>query len=315
VKVFVAGATGAVGSPVVRELVRRGHEVTGMTRSDSRRGLLHAMGARAAVADALDPSAVDRVVREAVPEGVVSLLTSLPRTGPRRPKDVEPTNRLREEGTRHLLAAAIAAGAHRFVGESIIAYYGYGGRTAPATEDDPPGVEDDAGLRRAVEAIVAGERRVREATEGGRIEGVSLRFGFYHGVAAPNTQFMMRMVRRRMLPLIGGGHAVHSWIELGDAARAVADALERGQPGAAYNVVDDEPVEFGDYLREMARIAEAKPPLEVPYRLARLVMPYAALFLARARLPASNERIKRELGWRAEAPTFREALAPFAERR
>ena len=153
---------------------------------------------------------------------------------------------------------------------------------------------------------------MREATEADRIEGLSLRFGFYHGAAAPNKQFMLRLVRRRMLPLIDGGRAVHSWITLEDAARAVADALERGEPGAVHDVVDDEPVEFGDYVREMARVSDAKSPLNVPYGVARLAMPFGAVFLARARIPASNERIKRELGWRPNFPTYRDALAPLA---
>jgi nucleoside-diphosphate-sugar epimerase len=312
-RVLVAGATGTVGSHVVGELVGRGHKVVGITRSDSKRRALQAMGADAIVADALDATEVKRAAHHVAPEGVVSLLTSLPKTGPRRVKHLEQTNRLRDKGTKNLLAAATAAGARRFVGESIIAIYGYGDRTGPATEDDPPGRERDAGLRRTVEATVAGERHVREATEAGRIEGVSLRFGFYHGPGAPSTRYLFRMVRRRMLPTIGGGHAVHSWIELEDAARAVADALERGQPGAAYNVVDDEPVQIRDYLAELARIARAKPPLDIPFALARPAMPYAAMFLSRARIPASNERLKRELGWWPRSPTYREALAPLGE--
>ena len=313
-RILVAGATGAVGAPVVQELRARGHEVVGMTRSGSRRAPLEALGARSVIADALEARAVERAVREAEPEGVVSLLTSLPRTGPRRLRDLEPTNRLREEGTRNLVNAAVAAGARRFLGESIIAIYGYGPRATPATEDDPPARESHLGVQRAVEAAATGERHVKAATEAGDIEGVSVRFGFYHGPRAPNSRFMLRMARRRMLPLIGGGHAVHSWIELADAATAVADCLERGRPASVYNVVDDEPVEFGDYLTELARIGGGKPPLNVPYGIARLAMPYAALFLSRAELPASNERIKRDLGWRPQCPTYREALAPLVAR-
>jgi len=266
----------------------------------------------AAVADALSRDAVARVVGAAEPEGVVSLLTSLPRTGPRRLRDLEATNRLRDDGTRNLVRAAVDAGARRFVGESIIAIYGYGDRHAPATEDEPPAAERDPGLRRVVDAVVAGERHVDDATEAGRIEGISLRFGFYHGATAPSTRFLFRLVRGRLLPLIGGGHATHSWIELEDAARAVADCLERGDAGAIYNVVDDEPVEFRDYVLEMARLARAKPPIDVPYGLARRVMPFGSMFLSRARMPASNAKLKRELGWRAQSPTYREALAPLA---
>src|SRR5215212_165383 len=279
-----------------------------MSRSDSRRASLERLGAEAVVADALDRASVARVVSEARPEGVVSVLTSLPRTGPRRVKDLEPTNRLRDEGTRNVLEAAVTAGARRFVAESMIVTYGFGPRRSPALEDEPLAHEDDVGLERVVAAAGAGEGHVRAATEAGRIEGASLRFGFYHGGRAPSTQYMLRIVRRRMLPLIGGGHAVHSWIELSDAARAVADCLERGEPGSVYNVVDDEPVELREYLSEMARITGAKRPLSVPYGLARLAMPYAALFFSRAQVPASNARLKRELGWRPQVPTYRDAL-------
>lgn len=285
-----------------------------MTRSESKRPALERLGAQAVVADALDAGRVEPAVAEAAPDGVVSVLTSLPRTGPRRLKHLEPTNRLRDEGTRNLVAAATRAGARRFVGESIIAVYGYGRRGAPADEDVAPGRERNAGLQRAVDAIVAGERHVREATEAGRIEGVSLRFGFYHGPRAPNTHYMLDMVRRRRFPLIGGGRAVHSWIELEDAARAAADALERAAPGSVYNVVDDEPVAFGDYLEELARVAGARPPLRVPYAVARTVMPFASMFLSRARIAATNARITEDLGWRPRSPTYREALAPLGQR-
>ena len=311
-RVFVAGASGTVGRQAVRALVERGHEVVGMTRSADRRERIEEVGGSATVADALDPAAVQRAVRDAQPEAVASLLTSLPRTGPRRVRDVEPTNRLREDGTRNLLSAAIQAGARRFLGESIIAIYGYDVEGDPATEDRPVGRDAVPGVQRAIDAIVSGERQVREATESGRIEGMSLRFGFYQGAEAPNTRELFRLARRRMLPTVGGGRAVHSWIEVGDAGRAVADALERARPGSVFNVVDDEPVEFREYASELARLAGAKPPRNVPYPLVRLVMPYGAKFLARARLVASNARIKEELGWRPEHPTYREALAPLA---
>ena len=311
-KVFVAGASGTLGGHVVRELVAREHEVVGMTRSDSRRARLEEWGARAAVGDALDRDSVLRLIREAKPEAVISVLTSLPRTGPKRLRDMEPTNRLRDEGTRNVLAAAVDVGARRFVGESIIAIYGYTVEGEPATESRPPGRESHPGVQRVIDAIRSAERQVQEATESGRVEGLSLRFGFYHGAGAPSSRYLFDAVRRRALPLIGGGHAIHSWIEVQDAARAVADALERGRAGSVLNVVDDEPVEFRDYLSELARLADAKPPLNVPYGLARLAMPYAAKFLSRSRIPASNERLKRELGWRPHYPTYREALAPLA---
>jgi nucleoside-diphosphate-sugar epimerase len=205
-------------------------------------------------------------VREAAPEGVVSLLTSLPRNGPTRVSHLEPTNRLREDGTRNLLAAATAARARRFVAESIVFIYAYGygyGDLAPGpvTEEQPPGVESHPGLQRAIDAVVSSERQVQDATEQGHIEGVRLRFGMYQGVAAPSSRYMFRMAGRRMLPVIGPGRALRPWIELTDAARAVADALDRAQPGSVFNVVDDEPVEFQDYAAELSRLAGAKPPL------------------------------------------------------
>lgn len=307
-RVFVAGATGTLGREVVRELVARDHEVTGMTRTESKRSALEALGARPAVADALDQDSVTRTIADAEPEGVVSILTSLPRTGPLRGRDVKPTNRLRDHGIRNVLEAAVGAGARRFVGESIIAIYGYS-VASPAREDDPRGQERKRHLRHAIDAIIAGERHVREATDAGRIEGVSLRFGFYHGPRAPNSRYLLQMVRRRRMPLIGNGRGVHSWIEVTDAARAVADALERAAPASVYNVVDDEPVEFRSYLGEMARLAGAAPPRRLPYWLAAPVIPYGAMFLGRSRVAASNEKLKRELGWEPRYPTYREALA------
>lgn len=306
-RVFVAGATGTLGSGVVRHLVARGHDVTGMTRSEAKRTSLEAIGARASIADALDEHAVMRAMREAKPEGVVSVLTSLPRTGPLRARDLEPTNRLRDQGTRNITSAAVAAGAHRLVAESIIAIYGYS-VAAPASEDEAPAQERKKALQRAVDAIVAGEGHVREATDAGRIEGASLRFGFYHGPNAPNSRYMLEMVRRRRLPLIGDGRALHSWVEVSDAAAAVVDTLERAAPGAVYNVVDDEPIEFRVYLTELARLAGAPSPRRIPYSLARPIVPYGAMFLSRARVAASNERIRRELGWEPRHRTFREAL-------
>jgi 2-alkyl-3-oxoalkanoate reductase len=313
VKVFVAGASGAVGTAVVGELVKRGHEVTGLTRTASKRSRLEQLGASAVVADALDRAGIAAVVRDSAPEGVVSLLTSLPKNGPTRIGHLEPTNRLREQGTANLLAAAIGAGARRFVGESIVFVYGYGD-LAPGlvTESQPPGKERRPGLQRAIDAIVSSERQVQDATEEGRIEGVRLRFGMYQGAGAPSSRYMFEMAARRMLPVIGDGRALHPWIELTDAARAVADALDRAQPGSVYNVVDDEPVEFRDYAAALARIAGAKPPLRVPYALARLAIPYGAMFLSRPRLPVSNALLKQELGWSPRFPTYREALAPLS---
>ena len=307
-KVFVAGASGTLGSQVVRELVGRGHEVVGMTRHESRRRLLEERGAEAAVGDALDGDSVQRVVRSAEPEAVISVLTSLPRTGPKRVRDLEPTNRLRDEGTRNVLAAAVDAGARRYVGESIIAVYGYHVDGEPATEDRPPGHERNRGLQRAISAILSAERQMREAADSGRIESVALRFGFYHGADTPSCRYMFDMARRRLMPMIGGGHAVHSWIDIGDAARAAADALERADSGSVFNVVDDEPAPASEWLPYLAECVGAKPPMRVPKWLARPLAGDVAVTMMTEGRGFSNVKAKRELGWELRYPSWRQGF-------
>ncbi|HEY3358385.1 MAG TPA: NAD(P)-dependent oxidoreductase, partial [Polyangia bacterium] len=207
--VLVAGASGTIGRLVVRELIQRHHSVVGLAGTTTRLPALARLGAEPIAVDLLDPAAVAAAVTRVAPDAVVDVATRFPGS-PMRASDLEPTNRLREHGTRNLLAAAIAAGARRFVCESMIFIYGWGPFAAPVGEEQPPGRERSRGLQRIIDALASSERQVRAASEQGRIEGVSLRFGLCHGAAAPSTQRMVELVRRRRLPLLDGGHALHS---------------------------------------------------------------------------------------------------------
>ena len=310
-RVFFAGASGAIGPPVVRELIERGHHVVAMTSSAAKAPLLADLGAEPVVADALDADAIMRAVRAARPDGVVNMLTRIPAKA-YRPAHLRATNELRERGVRHLLDAAVAAGAQRFVSESFFGVYGFGPYERPRTEDDPIGHERNRGIQAIIDAIASSEGQIRAASEEQRIEGVSLRFGAFHGPLSPTTQTMVELVRRRRLPVIGAHGAVMPTIELSDAARAVVDALERAPAGRVYNVCDDEPVAMDDYLGELARVVGA-----------RATAPRAVLARPRdgavrgdvhgpRRVPMSNARIADELGWRPSYPTYREALALLA---
>lgn len=306
-RVLVAGATGALGMPVTGALLAAGHQVTGLTRSPHKREALRGLGATVVVADALDAQALDRAVAAARPEVVVHALTALPNDGPVRRGQFHQTNLLRTVGTRNLLAASIRAGARRLVAESMVFAYGFGDLgTLPLTEQHP-----QEPVHPAVAAVVAPvrslERQVLEASASSRIEGIVLRYGLFYGPDAGTTQAMARLLRRRMFPLLAGGHGIGSWIHTDDAASATVAALERGQPGAVYNVVDDQPAELGDFAREFARDLGAPAPISIPSWLSRIVMPFATRQLG-ARLPISNARIKQELGWQPTHPTYREGL-------
>jgi nucleoside-diphosphate-sugar epimerase len=307
--VFVVGATGALGIPVVRALVARGHRVTGLTRSQEKAARLDGLGARAVLGDVYDAARMKGLLAEARPDGVVQLLNALPKRGPIRLGEIAETNRLRMEGTRNVLAAATAAGAKRFVAESMIFGYGYSQGGRAVTEDDPFGLSasiDD--VDRALEALVSLESQVLDASRAGDLAGVVLRLGLFYGPDVGSTQFIEKLLRRRAMVLPGGGRGAGSWIHVDDAASAVVAALERAEPGAVYNVVDDEPVSMAELTAEMASVLGLPGPRSVPLWLARLGGRYAGM-VANATLRVSNERIKRELGWTPRYPTFREGVA------
>jgi nucleoside-diphosphate-sugar epimerase len=306
-KVFVAGATGAIGRRLVPKLVAAGHEVTGLTRSEEKAAWLREAGARAVVADALDEAAVHDAMGEASAEAVIHQLTALPDRLEYSDKAHAPTNRLRTEGTRILLAGARFAGARRFVAQSIAFLYEPTGERVKREEE--PLAEEAPG--RVTDAARELERMV---TQAGGLEGLVLRYGYFYG---PGTHFardggVARDFRKRRFPVIGKGHAMYSFIHIDDAADATAAALERGAPGA-YNVVDDEPAPMGEWVPAYAEALGAGKPLRAPKLLVRLVAGRRAAEFATAMRGASNEKAKRELGWSPRHASwrqgFRESLA------
>ena len=309
-RIFVAGATGALGRPLVAQLVKNGHEVTGMTRSESKQDLLRELGARPVVADALDPDAVARAVAEAEPDVIVHQLTAIGAFNPRRmERDFAATNRLRTEGTDHLLAAGRAVGVKRFVAQSFAPwpYARTGGMVK--SEDDPLDTTPPAQVRTTLEAILYLERAVTGADW---TEGIALRYGGFYG---PGTSVSLNplgeqveMIRARKLPLAGKGTAVWSFIHIEDAAAATVEAIEHGKRGV-YNVVDDEPAPVSEWLPALAKALGAKPPRRVPALLARIAGGEAAAIMMTELRGASNTKAKRELGWQPRYPSWREGFA------
>jgi nucleoside-diphosphate-sugar epimerase len=304
-RVFVAGASGAIGRRLVPKLVAAGHQVTGMTRSQERAETVRAAGADAAVVDVFDTEALTEAVAQAAPEVVVHQLTALPERVDFRGDPYTATSRLRTEGTRNLLAAARSAGARRFVCQSIaFAYRPEGG----------PVKDEDARLLEAPGVFGAATRALREMEElvtgSGDMDGLVLRYGFFYG---PGTYYdaagsTTADVRRRRMPVVGRGSGVFSFVHVDDAADATVAAVERGAAGI-YNVVDDEPAPMRDWLPAFAAAAGAKRPLRVPPWLAKLVAGSEVATFALEMRGASNEKAKRELGWEPAHPTWRTGFA------
>jgi nucleoside-diphosphate-sugar epimerase len=308
-KVFVAGATGAVGTRLVAQLLAGGYRVAAMTRSVDKARDLRAIGADPVVADALDRDAVMEVVTRAEPEIVVHQLSDL--TGikslKRFDEEFASTNRLRTEGTDHLLAAARAVGARRFIAQSFgnWNYERTGSRLK--TEDDRLDPSPPANQTRSLEAIRYLERTVVGA---GDIEGIALRYGNLYG---PGTGFALNgdivgQVRKRAFPLVGDGVGVWSFVHTDDAAAAAVDAIQSGGPGI-YNVVDDEPVEVATWLPALAAAVGAKPPRHVPVWIGRLFTGDVGVSMMTRIRGASNAKAKRELGFAPRYPSYREGFA------
>jgi len=309
-KVFVAGASGAIGRPLMRQLVAAGHEVTGMTRRAERAEEIRAAGAQAAVCDVFDAAALEAAVREAAPEVVVHMLTAIPeRIDWKAADSLAPTNRLRKEGTANLIAAARAAGARRMVAESVAFLYAQQGEWVKDEEAElafgaPPPFGD------AVDALADLERQVL-GTEG--MEGIVLRFANFYG---PGTMFaaagsQAEEARRRRLPVVGKGTGRFSFIHVEDAAAAVVAAVA-GDATGVYNIADDDPAPMREWVPAYAEALGAKPPRRVPVWLARLVAGPAIAANAIELRGTSNTKAKRELGWQPRYPSwrqgFREAL-------
>jgi nucleoside-diphosphate-sugar epimerase len=314
-KVFVAGASGAIGQQLVPMLVAHGHEVTGMTRTPAKRALIDRLGAHPVVADGLDPEAVAQAVAEAEPEVVVNELTAIDAAKFSRNLDAmfTLTNRLRTEGTDHLLAAARAVGARRFIAQSFAGWpYEQTGGPVKA-EDDPLQTSPPKTVSQTLRAI----RHLEEAVTGAEgIEGLVLRYGGFYG---PGTSLAVNpdgeqvaMVRKRRLPIIGDGGGIWSLIHIADAALATVAAVERG-PAGVYNVADDEPAPVGVIMSELAKVIGVKPPRRIPRWLGRLIAGEGMTIMMTEVRGASNDKAKRELGWKPGYPSwrlgFREGLA------
>ena len=312
-KVFVAGATGALGRQLVPQLVARGHDVVGMTRAASKQDLLRSLGAHPVVADALDPDAVAQAVASAEPEVIVHQLTALSgkmsirdARHPERFEGAIMTNRLRTEGTDHLLAAGRAVGARRFVAQSFGGFRFARTGGPVQTEADPldpnlpaPGLEAILHLERAVTTIEWGE-------------GLVLRYGDFYGPgngisSAPDAQ-MAAPIRKRRFPIVGGGGGVWSHVHIEDAAAATAIAVEHGEPGI-YNIVDDEPAPVREWLPVLASALGAKPPRRIPRWLGRLAAGEVPTLMMTEARGASNEKAKRELGWKPGYASWRQGFA------
>jgi nucleoside-diphosphate-sugar epimerase len=305
-KIFIAGASGAIGSQLVAQLVARDHEVVGTTRSAAKTDTLRALGAEPVIVDALDPDSVADVVAKAEPEVIVHQLTAL--NGPMNFRNVKrmaaATNRLRTEGTDHLLAAGRAVGVRKFVAQSN---YALMERTGGPVVDESGRI--DPSPPKDVEEAVAALRHVEEAVTGITwADGIVLRYGGFYGPgtgieAAPDA-VMAELIRKRRFPIVGGGGGVWSMVHITDAASATVAAIERGKPGI-YHVADDEPAPVREVLLELARVLGAKPPRRVPAWLVRLLAGKGAVEIMTRARGISSEKTKRELGWTPRYPSWR----------
>jgi nucleoside-diphosphate-sugar epimerase len=300
-RVFVAGASGAIGTRLVPQLIARGHEVIGTARSPGGIERAAALGARPIVLDLLDERAVRKAVLQAEPAAIVHQATALANVRFSRNLDrsFAQTNRLRREGTDALLAAAREAGVHRFVAQSF-ASMRYAREGGPVkTEDDPLDPTPVAGMRETDAAMRYLDQAVTDAG------GIALRYGGFYG--APNDG-LLEPVRKRQFPIVGNGDGVSSFIHLDDAAAATVLALEHEGP-AIYNIVDDEPAPVREWLPVLADALGAKPPRRFPVWLARLFAGEAGVMLGTDARGASNAKAKRELGWRLRYPSWRQGFA------
>jgi nucleoside-diphosphate-sugar epimerase len=307
-RVFLAGAAGAVGRRLIPALVQAGHSVFGLTRSEKKADAIRANGAQPVIGDALDRDAVMKAVQQATPHAIIHQLTAISQKMDMRHFDREfaLTNRLRSEGTDYLIAAGLKVGVRRFVAQSYAGwpYQRTGGPVK--TEDDPLDPNPPKPFRRSLEAIQHLESTVLGTPA---MEGLVLRYGGFYGPgnAVGEGGMVLEMLRKRMFPVIDGGTAVWSFIHIDDVAKATLAALERGAPGV-YNITDDEPARVSQWLPELALATGAKPPFHIPAWLGRLLIGEAGIVMMMHARGASNAKAKRELSWNLIWPTWREGF-------
>ncbi len=302
-RVFVTGATGALGRHLVPGLVAAGHEVTATTRTPGKAGQLRAAGATPAVVDGLDRAAVIAAVRAARPEVIVHQMTAL--AGMRGLRDTDrvfaATNRLRTQGTDNLLAAAAEAGTRRVIAQSYTGWPNERSGGPVKTETDP---FDERVPPSAVQTLAA-IKHVEQVVPLKAQEGIVLRYGSFYGPGA--SQVLLDFLRKRRLPVIGGGTGIWSFIEITDAAAATVAALERGEPGV-YNVVDSDPAPVAEWLPYLASVAGAKPPLRVPAWAGRLLAGEFVVTQMTSARGSANDKARAALGWEPRYPSWREGF-------
>jgi nucleoside-diphosphate-sugar epimerase len=300
-RVFVTGASGAIGSRLVPQLVDAGHQVVGTHNSPASAERLRALGAKPVMLDLLDARAVRQAVLESEPEAIVHEATALANVKFSRNQDkvAARTNELRTTGTDALLAAARAAGVRRFVAQSVAVYGRYAREGGPVkTEDDPLERAPAANTQQSAAALDHLERVVTE------FGGIVLRYGVFYGAANDGS---VKPVRKRQFPIVGDGGGIWSWIHLDDAAAATVAALEHDGPGV-FNIVDDDPAAVREWLPVLAQTLGAKPPRRFPVWLARLLAGEFVVALSTEARGASNAKAKRQLGFAPRHPSWREGF-------
>jgi nucleoside-diphosphate-sugar epimerase len=297
-RVFVTGASGAIGTRLVPQLIDAGHEVIGTHNSPTSAELLRTLGAKPVLLDLLDARAVREAVREARPDAIVHEATALANVKFSRNMDkvTAKTSELRTKGTDALLAAAREADVRRFVAQSVAAFSRYAREGGPVkTEDDPLDATPPKNFHQSAAAMAYLEQAVTD------FGGIALRYGAFYGAANDGT---IEPVRKRQFPIVGDGGGIWSWIQLDDAAAATVLALEHDGP-AIYNIVDDEPAPVREWLPVLAKALAAKPPRRFPTWLALLLAGEAVTVMSTEARGASNAKAKGELGWTPRYPTWR----------
>jgi 2-alkyl-3-oxoalkanoate reductase len=307
-KIFLAGATGAIGKRLAPILMRAGHTVSGTTRTAEKAESIRAAGATPAILDALNEQEVLEAVQHAEPEVIIHELTALPAKFNLRRWDQEfaLTNRLRIEGTDNLLAAARAAGCRRFIAQSYAGWPYARTGTWVKKEEDPLVSSPEPAFRHTLEAI----RHVESAVTGDQtIDGFVLRYGALYG---PGTSLgaggsSIEDIRRRRFPIIGKGTGYWSFVHVDDAASATLAAVGAAVPGI-YNVCDDEPAPVLVWLPFLAEALGSKPPMHIPGWLGRIAVgPHGVAMLTQVR-GASNQKARALLGWNLKWPSWREGF-------
>jgi nucleoside-diphosphate-sugar epimerase len=302
-RVFLAGATGAIGRRLVPQLLARGHSVTATTRTSDKVELLRALGAQPVVVDGLDAVGIGEAIARAAPDAIVHQMSALAGTQDLKHFDAwfAVTNELRTQGTKHLIAAATAAGVQRLVAQSYTGWPNVRDGGPVKTEDDPLDPNPPAEQSESLAAI----RFLEDAVLAAPLEGVVLRYGSFYGPGASESN--VEMIRKRKLPLVGAGSGVWSWVHLDDAAAATVAAVEHGRRGV-YNIVDDDPAPVAAWLPYLAEQVGAKPPRHVPVWLGRLAAGEVGVSVMTQIRGSSNAKAKRELGWQPSWRSWREGF-------